>query len=261
MHADGVQKETALQITSTAENSTKDWTASYGYIEDILDGRGYTGGLVGFTTATSDMLHLVRQYVAEQPGNTLAPYLSGLQACADLGETVDEAEYGVYGAGASDIAAQRLGQPFLTAWGDAADRDPVFRKVQRDLRDSMYWEPALAAATADGVGLLGLALYYDTSVNHGPGVAGSGDGSFHDIRSRVTGSTPADGGSELTWLSTWLTRRAAVLTEWGDNPPDGRIALFRGLLDSGNLTLTTPFTWSVYGDTFTMSAPPTPQAS
>jgi hypothetical protein len=43
-----------------------------------------------------------------------------------------------------------------------------------------------------------------------------------------------------------------VLTEWGDNPPDGRIALFRGLLTTGNLTLTTPSTWSVYGDTFTM---------
>jgi Glycosyl hydrolase family 46 len=59
--------------------------------------------------------------------------------------------------GASDIADQRLGQPFLAAWAAAANRDPVFRKVQRDLRDSMYWSPALTAATADGVGLLGLA--------------------------------------------------------------------------------------------------------
>jgi hypothetical protein len=167
-HANETKKETALQITSTAENSTKDWTAAYAYIEDIRDGRGYTGGLVGFTTATSDMLHLTRQYIAEQAGNTLAPYLSGLEACAERGETVDDAEYGVYGGGASDIAAQRLGQPFLAAWADAANRDPVFRKVQRDLRDSMYWAPALAAATADGVGFLGLALYYDTSVNHGP---------------------------------------------------------------------------------------------
>ena len=135
----------------------------------------------------------------------------------------------------------------------------MFRKVQRDLRDSMYWQPALTAATADGVGLLGLALYYDTSVNHGPGVAGSGDGSFDDIRSRTTGPTPADGGSESTWLSAWLTLSGSCSPN-GGQPADGRIALFRGLLDSGNLTLTTPFTWSVYGDTFTMSAPPTPQA-
>jgi chitosanase len=53
-HADQTKKKTALQITSTAENSTKDWTAAYAYIEDIHDGRGYTGGLVGFTTATSN---------------------------------------------------------------------------------------------------------------------------------------------------------------------------------------------------------------
>jgi chitosanase len=44
-HADETKKETALRITSTAENSTKDWTAAYAYIEDIHDGRGYTGGL------------------------------------------------------------------------------------------------------------------------------------------------------------------------------------------------------------------------
>ena len=72
---------------------------------------------------------LARQYVAEQAGNTLAPYLCGLEACAERGETVDDAEYGVYGGGASDIAAQRLGQPFLAAWADAANRDPVFRKA------------------------------------------------------------------------------------------------------------------------------------
>ena len=171
------------------------------------------------------MLHLTRQYIAEQAGNTLAPYLCGLEACAERGETVDDAEYGVYGGGASDIAAQRLGQPFLAAWADAANRDPVFRKVQRDLRDSMYWAPALAATAADGVGLLGLALYYDTSVNHGPGVAESGDGSFDDIGSRTIGPTPARGGSESAWLRAWLSCRAAVLSEWGDNPPDGRIAL------------------------------------
>jgi chitosanase len=255
---DASVKEMALQITSTAENSTTDWSTGYAYLEDIRDGRGYTGGLVGFTTATSDMLDLVRRYHAERPDNPLAPYLPGLQACADYGDTVGEAEYGVHGGGASDIAAQRLGQPFVNAWVEAARRDPVFRKVQRDLRDAMYWEPARAAATADGVGPLGLALYYDTSVNHGPGVAGSGDGSFDDIRSRATAPTPTRGGDEHRWLRAWLTCRAAVLTEWGDNPPDGRIAMFRRLLDSGNLTLTTPFTWSVYGDTFTIDSPPSP---
>ena len=135
----------------------------------------------------------------------------------------------------------------------------MFRKVQRDFRDSMYWLPAYDAAVADGVVPLGLALYYDTAVNHGPGEPKSGDGSFDDIRSRTTGK-PIDGGSQTSWLTNWLNHRSAVLTDWGDNPSDGRISMFRALLDSGNLNLTTPFSWCIYGDTFTMSTDPAPPA-
>ena len=86
------------------------------------------------------------------------------------------------------------------------------------LRDSMYRKPALAAATADGVGLLGLALYYDTSVNHGPGVAGSGDGSFDDIRSRATGPTPA------TAAQVDLAQRLADLSGSGAHRMGGQPA-------------------------------------
>jgi chitosanase len=95
-------------------------------------------------------------------------------------------------------------------------------------------------------------------VNHGPGQANSNDGSFQDIRSRTTGTKPVNGGNEKTWLTNWLNRRGTVLTAWGDNPPDGRINMFKGILNADNLQLTTPFSWSVYGDTFTMSTNPTP---
>jgi hypothetical protein len=40
------------------------------------------------------MLELVQQYVAEKPrNNILAPYLKGLHACADAGDTVADTEY------------------------------------------------------------------------------------------------------------------------------------------------------------------------
>ena len=227
------RKRHSRSLASTAENSTKDWTAAYAYIEDIRDGRGYTGGLVGFTTATSDMLHLTRQYIAEQAGNTLAPYLSGLEACAERGETVDDAEYGVYGGGASDIAAQRLGQPFLAAWADAANRYRCSARCSGICAIRCTGRPRSPRPRPTASGSSGLALYYDTSVNHGPGVAESGDGSFDDIRSRTIGPTPARGGSESAWLRAWLSCRAAVLSEWGDNPPDGRIALFGGFSPPG----------------------------
>ncbi|MCE0763439.1 chitosanase [Pseudonocardia kujensis] len=259
---DAVVREKAFRLTSTAENSTVAWWDQYEYVEDIRDGRGYTGGLVGFTTATSDMLELVERYAGARPtGNPLAPYLPGLRACAEFGETVDQAAYGRDGAGASVAADRHLGPAFLTAWVQAARTDPVFRRCQRDLRDEVYWRPALEAAVADGLGPLGRALYYDTLVNHGPGEAGSGDGSFTDIRSRTPGARPVDGGAEAVWLAAFLGRRSAVLTEWGDNPPDGRVAMFGRLLDSGNLGLTTPFSWSVYGDAFTMATDPDPRGA
>ncbi len=259
-----VYQEMAFEITSTAENSTKDWTTSYSYIEDILDGRGYTGGLVGFTSGTGDMLELVEYYQTLRPsGNPLAAYIPGLEACAEFGDTVDDAEYGVDGGGASDIAASELGSAFLTAWANAANTDPLFRQAQRDMRRSSYWDPALAAALADGVGGLGLALYYDTSVNHGPGVANSGDGSFTDIRSRTTGTKPVNGGNQRTWLRNFISVRSAVLTEWGDNPPDGRISVWNALTNptTPNYDLAGTVSWSIYGEAFSMNRPAPPTDS
>ena len=55
-----------------------DWRAECGYIEDIHDGRGYTGGIIGFTSATGDMLDVVRIYARALPGNPLAPFLPAL---------------------------------------------------------------------------------------------------------------------------------------------------------------------------------------
>jgi chitosanase len=256
-----VYTEMAFELTSTAENSTKDWTTSYSYIQDILDGRGYTGGLVGFTSATGDMLALVQYYQTLRPtSNPLASYIPGLQACSDFGDTVDDAVYGVDGGGASDIAAAQLGSAFLTAWASAANTDALFRQAQRDLRASMYLQPALNAAIADGVGGLGFALYYDTSVNHGPGEANSNDGSFDDIRSRTTGTKPISGGNQRTFLRNFCTIRSAVLTEWGDNPADGRMSIWNALLNptSPNFDLAGTVTWSVYGDSYSMNRPPPP---
>ncbi len=258
-----VFQEMAFEFTSTAENSTTDWTGSYDYCEDILDGRGYTGGLVGFTSATADMLALVEYYQTLRPtSNPLAAYIDGLEATTAFGDTVDEADYGVDGGGASGIAASELGAPFLAAWADAATNDPLFRQAQRDLRQTMYFGPALAAAIADGVGPLGLLIYYDTIVNHGPGEVSSGDGSFDDIRSRTTGTKPISGGNQRTWLVNFKNVRSAVLTEWGDNPSDGRIAAITSLLPaSPNFQLTGTVSWSMYGEAFSFNRPNPPADS
>src|SRR5215475_7280848 len=63
------KKEIAMELVSSAENSSLDWKAQYKYIEDIHDGRGYTAGIIGFCSGTGDMLDLVRAYAGARPRN------------------------------------------------------------------------------------------------------------------------------------------------------------------------------------------------
>jgi chitosanase len=238
-------KELALQLTSTAENSTLEWSTAYAYVEDIGDGRGYTGGLIGFCSGTGDMLALVRRYTEGAPGNVLAPYLDALTA-------IMAAPY----ARRPKLSHRLLDPDFVPAW-QAAAADPAFRQAQRDARDEVYWAPALAAAQADGVGPLGLAIYYDVSVNHGPGDDAESFGGI--LRAaRAARPTPARGGDEAAYLAAVVDARAAVLEDWGDLQPDGRVAAHRALLASGNLGLEPPVTWSMYGDRFTVRTWPAP---
>ena len=51
-----------MELVSSAENSSLDWRAQYRYIQDIHDGRGYTAGIIGFTSGTGDMLDVVKLY-------------------------------------------------------------------------------------------------------------------------------------------------------------------------------------------------------
>jgi hypothetical protein len=406
-----ITQEKAFRLTSTAENSTVNWWEQFSYLEDIGDGRGYTCGIFGATSATGDLLELVQNYTATKPGNALATFIPGLTTCATTG----------MGSSATTAANSNLGTPFKNAWAQAAT-DPVFQTAQINYRNQVYWTPAFNAAVADGLSNLGLAIYYDTSINHGPGDASSNDGSFDDIRSATTNpgggggtstvgqtanstgssvsssnktvvskftagssgtltagharlslsaagsastclvvyadaagvpgarlaqsslvsvtsttetlvnyvftgaaqvaiasgtsywigpswqdpgtinvaysraatasqvqavntfapttfgtgtassgpvdayidiggggsGTPAQGGSESAWLTAFLAARSTVLTAWGDNPADGRISMFTALLSTGNFTLTCPFSWSVYGDSYTMATDPLP---
>lgn len=76
---DPAKQEIAMQIVSSAENSTLNWKGQYSYIEDIKDGRGYTAGIIGFCSGTGDMLRVVRDYTARKPDNVLARYLPSLE--------------------------------------------------------------------------------------------------------------------------------------------------------------------------------------
>jgi chitosanase len=76
---DSEKKEIAMELVSSAENSSLDWKAQYSYIEDIQDGRGYTAGIIGFCSATGDMLQLVKGYTETKSENLLAKYIEALE--------------------------------------------------------------------------------------------------------------------------------------------------------------------------------------
>ena len=225
------KKAVALQLISSAENSTLNWRGEFGYLEDIGDGRGYTGGIIGFCSGTSDMLALVEYYTQVKSANGLAKFLPALRK-----------------VNGTDSHAG-LGSAFTKAW-TAAAADSVFQDAQEHERDRVYFNPAVAQAKADGLHALGQFAYYDAIVMHGPG---DDDVSFGGIRKTAMrkAKTPAQGGSEVTYLNAFLdARKAAMKTEEAHSDTSRVDTAQRVFLRAGNLNLDPPLTWKVYGDSY-----------
>ncbi|MCX5127984.1 chitosanase [Streptomyces sp. NBC_00193] len=228
---DPAKKDIAMQIVSSAENSSLNWKAQYKYIEDIDDGRGYTAGIIGFCSGTHDMLELVEYYTQIKPGNVLAKYLPALRK-------VD----------GSDSHAG-LDPNFTKDWVKAAS-DSDFKKAQNHERDRVYFNPAVKQGKADGVGVLGQFTYYDAIVMHGNGDDST---SFRNIRKRALtkAKPPAQGGNETTWLNAFLDARVWAMKQEEAHSDTSRVdTAQRVWLKKGNLNLNTPLDWKVYGDPF-----------
>lgn len=225
------EKDIAMQLVSSNENSSLDWKAQYAYIRDIGDGRGYTGGIIGFCSGTGDMLQLVQNYTRQEPDNVLAKYIPALQA--DNGSASHDG----------------LDPNFTADWQSAA-QDPVFQQAQNDERDQIYFNPAVSQAKQDGLGALGQFIYYDAIVMHGPG---SDQNAFGGIRATAmsNAATPAQGGDEVTYLNAFLdARKAAMQTEQAHSDTSRVDTEQRVFLQNGNLSLAPPLQWQVYGDSY-----------
>ncbi|MEV7888842.1 chitosanase [Streptomyces sp. NPDC002817] len=228
---DPTKKEIAMQLVSSAENSSLDWKAQYQYIEDIGDGRGYTAGIIGFCSGTGDMLDLVELYADRRPGNVLAPYLPALRR-------VD---------GTDSHAG--LDPNFPRDWRRAA-QDQAFRQAQNDERDRVYFDPAVRQGKADGLRVLGQFAYYDAIVMHGDGTDPT---SFRNIRKRALNRArpPAQGGNEVTYLHAFLDARVWAMKQEEAHSDTSRVdTAQRVFLRAGNLDLNPPLDWQVYGDSY-----------
>jgi chitosanase len=227
------EKDIAMQVVSSAENSSLDWRAQYKYIEDIGDGRGYTAGIIGFCSGTGDMLEVVQHYTDAEPGNVLAGYLPALRA-----------------VNGSD-SHEGLDPDFPGDWRTAAS-DTAFQKAQDDERDSTYFDPAVQQAKDDGLRTLGQFIYYDAMVMHGPG---SDRDSFGGIRNDAIAQAkpPSQGGDEVTYLNAFLDVRKAAMEREEAHSDTSRVDTEqRVFLDNGNLDFQPPLSWKVYGDPYTI---------
>jgi chitosanase len=229
--ADPARKDLAQQLVASAENSTLDWHSAYAYIEDIGDGQGYTAGIIGFCTGTHDLLALVEEYTADHPDNRLARYVPALRE-------VDGTD-----------SHEGLDPGFRAAWKAEAAR-PAFRAAQDAARDDGYFDPAVRSGRRDGLGALGQFVYYDALVYHGPG---KGPTSFDGMRARAAAKAapPSRGGSEKAYLAAFLDVRRSAMTTMHPGTDTSRVdTAQRRFLDEGNLSLSTPLEWKVYGETF-----------
>ncbi|MEU6218877.1 chitosanase [Streptomyces sp. NPDC047022] len=228
---DPAKKEIAMELVSSAENSSLDWKAQYKYIEDIGDGRGYTAGIIGFCSGTGDMLDLVQLYTDREPGNVLAKYLPALRR-----------------VNGSD-SHSGLDPDFPKDWRKAA-QDKVFQQAQNDERDRVYFNPAVKQGKADGLGVLGQFAYYDAIVMHGDG---DDPTSFSSIRRRALrkAKPPAQGGGEVAYLNAFLDARVWAMKQEEAHSDTTRVDTEqRVFLRKGNLNLDTPLDWKVYGDSY-----------
>ena len=223
---DPAKKDIAMQLVSSAENSSLDWKAQYSYIEDIGDGRGYTAGIIGFCSGTGDMLELVEAYTVASPDNPLAEFLPALR----LVDGTDSHE--------------GLDPGFAEAWQQAAE-DPDFQSAQNHERDSVYFDPSVALAKDDGLSALGQFIYYDAAVMHGF------EGML-EIRDAALSGVGLD--DEVAYLNAFLDERERVMNLEEAHSDTTRVSTAqRVFLADGNLNLDLPLRWKVYGDAFEIS--------
>jgi chitosanase len=234
------KKLIARQLISAAENSSLDWQRQFAFIKYNVEGneqenRGYTAGIIGFTSRTHDMLALVEKYQQMAPGNVLARFIPALRK-------VD---------GTSSAAG--LGPAFEAAWVKAA-QDPLFQQAQTFECDRIYFNPAVAQALSDGLRELGQFAYFDAIVMHGPGADAN---SFDNIRARAIkrAKPPAQGGDEVKYLHAFLdARKAAMQAEVGHSNTTRVDTMQRKFLNAGNLTLQLPLAFRVYDSPFEIRA-------
>jgi chitosanase len=223
------------QINCVFENDST--TPQYDYCENLDDGRGYTFGKIGFTTANGDGYDLIKAYCHANKNSALIQYLPTLKQLAqDEDDNTDDLE------------------GFEQAWKNEASQTIPF---QDESAYEVYGKPAAQYCNTLGLhSMMALAFMYDTIVQHG-------EGDDDDSLGALLGRTIEDmGGSisgkdqngedcdkidnpEQEFLDAFLEQRKKCLQnpankdtqeEWRESAD--RVNALRNLLDTDNMNLT-----------------------
>jgi chitosanase len=181
------------KLISEFENSTP--VIQYCYVEALDDGRGYTVGRAGFTSATGDLLEVAEQYTRAVPDNPLKDLLPRLR---ELAESEDGSIEGL----------EQLPQ----AWADTCD-DPRQRAIQDGVVDREYYKPAVKLWHKYGLHRpLSLAAIYDADIQHGAGPDPDGvPAMLKRTVKRAHGSPKRHSASEKRFLREFIRERRATL--------------------------------------------------
>ena len=184
------QREIADKFVSIFENGTQE--IQYTYAKDINDSRGITAGRAGFTSATGDMLEIIRRYTLVYPNNPLAKYKNELM---DLAELYAKDSYTI-NKNTSGVVSDFL-KGLIPDWHTLA-QSQSFRDLQDKIVDEFYYLPAIVVANREKITQpLSLLAIYDTYIQHG-------ESGTETIIAKINQSKPIN---EQAWYSKFLNVR------------------------------------------------------
>jgi chitosanase len=181
------------RLISEFENSTP--VIQYCYVVALDDGRGYTVGRAGFTSATGDLLEVAEKYTDAVPDNPLAQFLPRLRELAANGDGSTEGLEGL-----------------PDAWMEAC-KDPRQRAIQDAVVDKEYYKPAVREWRKRGLRRpLSLAAIYDAEIQHGGGPDPDGVPAMLKRAAKRVGGTPRRGRvAEKRFTKAFVLVRRATL--------------------------------------------------
>ena len=148
---------------------------------------------------------------------------------------------------------------FPEDWSHAA-ADPLFRTAQDTAADRLTFTPALAAAHRVGLRTaLGVAILFDTAVQHGTADDPDGLPALLRRATEAADGDPATGIREKAWLLAFLDVRADDLRDphnadsqqvWAESVD--RVDALRQLVTTDQHRLTPPVTLNVSGGEYVL---------